>query len=152
MKIFFDTSSLIEFIKGNKKAVELFYELSKLDVEGFINDVVFSEFLFHYIRLSSQISPFKVKEKGEISKFIKEKEPKDFIEQFQVLTSDEKTTELAYEFMRTYNLLPNDALILASCKQYDVSYLLSLDEDLGVCEREGIVLLNSIEKLNKVDK
>ncbi len=148
MKVFFDSSVLIEFIKGNKKASKLFYELSKLDVDGYINDIVFSEFIFHYISLTSGISAINVKKKGKISKFIKENEPKEFLDQFKILSVNDDIVEKAYEYMRKYNLLPNDALILATCKFYGINNLISFDEDFrDVCEKEGIVFVDDAEKL-----
>ena len=53
--------------------------------------------------------------------------------------------------MKHYNLKPNDAFILATCKYYNISYLISLDDDFQKpCEKEGITLINSAEKLKEI--
>ncbi len=148
MKAFFDSSALIEFIKGNKKAVALFYELSKMDVESYINDIVFSEFIFHYISLTSGTSAINVKKKGKIDTFIKENQPRDFLDQFKILSVNESIVERTYGYMRRYNLLPNDALILATCRFHRIENLVSFDDDFrAACEKEGIKLIDTIEKL-----
>jgi predicted nucleic acid-binding protein len=45
-------------------------------------------------------------------------------------------------FMSKYNLLPNDAIILATCKMHNITKLASYDTDFIVpCQEEGIELL-----------
>ncbi|WP_366513876.1 PIN domain-containing protein [Thermococcus aggregans] len=59
-------------------------------------------------------------------------------------------TLLSTEISRKYGLLPNDALILATCKFYSIKYLISFDSDFeNACKKEGIVLIDSLEKLRK---
>ena len=42
--------------------------------------------------------------------------------------------------------MPNDALILATCKFYGIKYLISFDDDFrGACEGKNIVLIDSVE-------
>ncbi len=65
MKVFVDSSVLIEFVKGNVEAKRILDKLFELDAEVFINDIVFSEFVFHYISLKSGVSPLTLKEKDE---------------------------------------------------------------------------------------
>ncbi|SEV80913.1 Predicted nucleic acid-binding protein, contains PIN domain [Thermococcus thioreducens] len=104
-----------------------------------INDIVFSEFLFHYIALKTGRSPFTIKKRGEMSTVILSNEPKDFIEQFHILPADDEVLGLSYELMREHNLLPNDAIILATCLVYEVSTLGTLDDDLkNAGEKEGL--------------
>ena len=55
--------------------------------------------------------------------------------------------------MVKYGLLPNDAMILATCKFYGINYLVSFDSDFEeACEGEGIRLLKSIEEISKALK
>jgi len=55
--------------------------------------------------------------------------------------------------MVKYGLLPNDAMILATCKFYGIKYLVSFDSDFEkACEGEGIRLLKSIEEISKALK
>ncbi|MBP1911062.1 type II toxin-antitoxin system VapC family toxin [Thermococcus stetteri] len=142
IEVFVDSSVLIEGLKGNPEAVKILNYLADVGAVAIINDIVVSEFLFHYIRLKSGASPLTVKSSGKISEFIKEDEPLDFITQFHILPTDEETLLQAYNFMRKYNLLPNDAIILAACKVNNIERLATLDEDLIKAAREeGLGLL-----------
>ncbi|NPA39161.1 MAG: PIN domain-containing protein [Thermodesulfobacteria bacterium] len=48
-----------------------------------------------------------------------------------------------------YGLLLNDTLVLATCKHYGIKHLISIDSDFPEpCKKEGIILINSAEKLN----
>jgi len=50
--------------------------------------------------------------------------------------------------MQKHNLLPNDAIILASCKLQDVKVLASHDSDfLKACTAEGIQLIRKVSDL-----
>ena len=63
--IFLDSSVLIEGLKGNPLAISLFEKLLRSDLIPVINDIVFSEFLFHYIALKTGVSPFTVKKRAK---------------------------------------------------------------------------------------
>jgi len=77
----------------------------------------------------------------------------NLLNSFIFLDSCSDIIKLARKFILKYNLKPNDALILATCKHYNIPYLLSLDEDFKeACEEEGIVLIDSVEKLKKILK
>jgi predicted nucleic acid-binding protein len=50
--------------------------------------------------------------------------------------------ELVPILMSKYNLLPNDAIILATCKIHNITQLASHDKDFKTaCDIEGITLL-----------
>jgi predicted nucleic acid-binding protein len=140
--IFLDSSVLIEGLKGNPSAVSLFEELLNSNFVPVINDIVFSEFIFHYIALKTGVSPFTIKKRGEIGNVILTEEPKDFLDQFHVLPTDDEVLEVSYGLMRKHNLLPNDAIILATCLVFEVRNLGTLDSDLKQAgEKEGLNLL-----------
>ena len=53
--------------------------------------------------------------------------------------------------MTDYNMLPNDAIILAHCKSAGISYLASYDSDFILpCQQEGITLIDSIETFQRI--
>jgi len=59
--------------------------------------------------------------------------------------------EDAVTLMEIYGLLPNDAIILATCKFYGIKYLISFDSDFReACGGEGIILIDSKEKLDEI--
>ncbi|ASJ03552.1 nucleotide-binding protein [Thermococcus profundus] len=142
MEVFVDSSVLIEGLKGNPDAVRVLYILADEKAVAIINDIVVSEFLFHYIRLKSGASPFTIKQSGRISEYILDDEPLDFLNQFHIIPTDEDTIMKAYSLMRSHNLLPNDAIILTTCKINGITNLATLDSDLRkAAEKEGLKLL-----------
>jgi len=143
-KIFLDSSVLIEFLKGINIA---FYEqlLSDLDNEFFINDIVVSEYLYYILGFSAGISPRTLQQKRKIKDTL-ENESKiiSTIKNFNFISSNEKILIDAPKLMSDYNLLPNDAIILATCKLHGMK-LASHDSDFIIpCESENIELLRDI--------
>jgi len=64
---------------------------------------------------------------------------KKALSQFVILLIDEKTVQKAIEFMSKYNLRPNDALIIATCKLNKIDNFVTLDSDFEkVCSGENI--------------
>ena len=135
---FIDSSLIVETLKGNEAAVGLFSLLKHKDMifkKIYINSVVWSEIVYQLA--------FK--------KNFNKQEVLNMLNKFFFLVIGEKVLNIAENFVLEYNLRPNDALILATCKYYDVKYLISIDGDFTVpCEKEGIVLINSTEKLKEV--
>lgn len=68
------------------------------------------------------------------------------------LEVNENVIALANDYIIKYGLLPNDALVLATCKFYEVDCLVSLDEEdfREPCEKENIRLISDIKVLNKI--
>ena len=96
-----------------------------------------------------------MKEKKEISKILNKEKIKLYIKlltSFPVFETNFSILNLAYNLAKVHNLLPNDALILATCKHYGIKYLISIDKNdfATPCEKEGIVLIDSTEKLKEV--
>lgn len=65
MKVFIDTSILIEYLKG--KQIDLYEELIKQQHSLYINQVVVSEFLFYFLALKAEKSPLSAKQSGKIA-------------------------------------------------------------------------------------
>ena len=114
MKIFVDSSILVEYIKGNQ--VDLLEKLISSDNELFTNAIVYSEFMFYYLAVIGEKSPLALKESKQIKTLIEKHNPIDLFSNFQTLTIDNEIVLLSYEYMQKYNFLPNDALILATTK------------------------------------
>ena len=72
------------------------------------------------------------------------------MESLEFLELNRNTVSLANNFMIKYGLLPNDALILATCKICGIGSLASLDEDFKKpCESEEIHLVSSLQDLTR---
>ena len=139
MKIFLDTSVLIEYIKGTK--TNLLERLIEEDNQLYINSIVYSEFIFHFISAITGKSPFTIKQNKKIKEILDMYEPVEFINQFEMLTdSIEIINQL---FMKKYNLLPNDSIILSTCKFYKTEAFATYDNDFKeALSKESIKLIN----------
>ena len=128
-RIFLDSSILVESLKGNGSTVKIMEILGKKEVLLAINPIVFSEVTYLFMKYAGKS---------------RMKELFSMLNSLAMLEVNAETVLIAEELMLDYNLLPNDALILATCKYYGIKYLASLDSDFErVCELEKITLVNS---------
>ncbi|WP_297468639.1 type II toxin-antitoxin system VapC family toxin [Thermococcus sp.] len=135
-----DTSVIVEHLKDNPEAVGMMAKLLDGDSVLFINPVVFSEVVYVMMGHYSGKAPRTIKGKPE-------KLPEELDAVFQILSDyafveiTRETTEIARDLIRKYAMLPNDALILATCIEHGFS-LATLDEDFKIpAKEEGIQLL-----------
>ncbi len=150
MRIFLDSSILIEFEKQTRK--DLFLALLDGKYQLYINDIVASEYLYKLVGLLGNKSPLSVCESGKIGEVMKNHQTKEFLHLFYYLPVPEDAMYLATEMMQKYNLLPNDALIVASCKLQRIKVLASYDSDFKeACKAEEILFLQEIEDLAQLE-
>jgi predicted nucleic acid-binding protein len=148
-KIFLDSSILVEKAKGTKE--ELFdYLIGDDSVEKCINSIVLSEFTYYFLAIEGNASPMSLKMRKAIQPILKKNSPKDLLKVFTYLRDDSSVISLYLTFMEKYNLLPNDALILANYKIHKILNIASYDVNdfKEVCESEGINLISKIKDLN----
>jgi len=145
-----DSNVFIEALKGKDEAENMLTRLLRSNWRVFINDVIFSEVMYHFIRIkvgpywSAKKNPEKVsKAVGEFERVVL---PLLAIPDFLEINYDIST--MALRLSKTYGLLPNDALILATAEYYGVDAIASLDGDFRKsCEGEGIALISTPEEL-----
>ncbi len=148
MKIFVDSGILVEYMKGNH--IEFYEALISNNYDLNINQVVISEYLFHFIAINANKSPLSAKMSHQIPDVFRDKKPFDLMPDFRHLQCNEHINELSVELMIKYNLLPNDALILATCKHNNIKNLASYDSDFeNACKNENITILKEINDLPK---
>lgn len=141
-----DSGVFVEYLKGRK--VEFYEYLLQQEHELFINQVVLSEFLYYFIGTVGNKSPMALKESGRIADCFKGLNPVDMLPGVQVLKHNSDISQSAIEIIKQFNLLPNDALILATCNRYNIKYLASFDSDFdGPCKTLGIRILNDASDL-----
>jgi predicted nucleic acid-binding protein len=140
--IMIDSSLLVEFIKGNKKQL-LIELLFNSESECFINETVVSEFLFYFIAIGGGRSPRATQSAEEINTIFARSREYRLIERFSFLPSNANLSVEVPMLMAKYNLLPSDAIILATCKIHGITRLASHDSDFIIpCQEEGITLLS----------
>lgn len=141
-RIFVDSSILIEALKGNK--VDFYKKLiSDINNDNFINETVVSEYLYFVLGFSGGASPRTLKEKRQILEIFSANENlTSILTDFSFINGNFNTLTDVPELMSKYNLLPNDAIILATCKIHNITKLASHDSDFILpCKEEGIELL-----------
>jgi uncharacterized protein len=142
-KIFIDTSIFLEYLKGEKKdLLDFFYENG---YNLYYNDIVYSELVYLYIGNYFQKSPLTIKNRNKIKEALSENDLLVFLNNIEYLQIGYDTINLSYELMKKHNLLPNDSLVLATCKINKIEYLASYDSDfIKACAIEDIILINKI--------
>ncbi len=149
--ILIDSSVLIEYLKGKK--TELLESIFENKLEPCINHIIYSEFIYYYLSVMSGKSPLTLKTSNKIHLILKKANPIDFISNFKILEMEAEILLQSYDYMKSYNLLPNDSLIIATCKYYNISYLCSFDSDFTyICKKEKIKLLNRLVDIKSIKK
>jgi uncharacterized protein len=139
--VFVDSSILIEYNKGVKIKL-LSSLLNNQQNICCINETVISEFLYHFLAKNSDASPKTLQRKNRIANVFERSKQHNIIHLFSFLATDESILDIVPGFMQQYNLLPNDAIILATCKIHNIKQLAGHDTDFKeACNGEGIELL-----------
>lgn len=72
------------------------------------------------------------------------------MQQFEYLPVPAEAVPLSIELMKKHNLLPNDALILASCILQGIKVLASHESDFALaCQAENMIFLDDEANLDK---
>jgi len=136
-----DSSVLVEFSKGTRKKL-LLSIIDNPDNEYFINETVVSEYLYYYLILKGGAAPRSLKSSEKIKEIINQSTDYMLLRNFLFLPATDLLFSLVPDLMAKYNLLPNDAIILATCKIHNITQLASHDKDFEeACKAEGITLL-----------
>ncbi|MDI3502521.1 MAG: uncharacterized protein PWR13_934 [Archaeoglobi archaeon] len=142
LKAFVDSNVIISHLEGKLDLSEL---RSKYTLCS--NAIVFSEVFMVYLKAITGKKSYELKKGPELIIERKDELEELFMlfEIFEELEINKEVRNLAYEFVKKYGLLPNDALILSTCKYYGIKYLISFDGDFRkACKEEGIELVGSV--------
>ncbi len=143
--IMIDSSLLVEYVKKTRMSL-LNRLINDSSATCYINETVVSEFLFYHLKLNSAASPRSAKSSNRIKSIIESTSDYNLLYLFHFLSTDKKIYGLAPQFMSQYNILPNDAIILATCKIHGIVKLASHDSDFIIpCQQEGIELVMETE-------
>ena len=144
IKVFIDSNIILNHLKGT-------IDLAKLRATHnlYTNSIVLSEVLYVYLKALSGLKSYQLKtDPKEITGRKKELEELFlFFEAFIILDLTEETNKIAFKMVIQNGLLPNDALILATCKLNGITHLVSDDVDFTTpCKKEDIKLISSINE------
>jgi len=105
--------------------------------------------LYQLLGILGGRSPLSICESDMINETLSVHDTKSFLSGFQMLSIPDGALPMAIDFMKKHNLLPNDAIILASCKIQNVRVLASFDSDFfNACAAENIRLITSVADLS----
>ena len=138
--VFIDSSVFLDFLEGKERAKVLLSEHSCL--EGCINVVVFSEVLFVYIKAATGKKSYELKKKPELVKSVELNDIAELLGRYRTLDIGEAVKSEAEGLITKYGLLPNDALIAATCKYYGINKIATFDSDF---ERVGFLEIITAE-------
>ncbi|WP_342086897.1 PIN domain-containing protein [Dyadobacter sp. OTU695] len=119
-------------------------------IEPVVNYTVLSEYTYYLLAIEGHKSPRSIKESGAISETLSLDNPESFLSIFSITPSSKEIIPVFLDMMSRYNLLPNDALILADCKLNNIDALASYDiKDFATaCRLESVKLISSIAELS----
>ncbi|MEM1670820.1 MAG: type II toxin-antitoxin system VapC family toxin [Archaeoglobaceae archaeon] len=127
--VFVDTNVLIRHLSGDKRAKKVVEKVEMGEIDGYINQVVVSELIHVYLRLFTGRNSAYLKKNPEVIKAVNLEPVYDLLNIFNELSSSEIISRVSKELIMKYGLLPNDALIAATCKHYGIRKIATFDED-----------------------
>ena len=145
--VFLDSSIVVEYSKNTQTEL-LDYLLGSNYHKLFVSETVLSEFTFYWLAGRGNKAPYTLKTRGDIPSIIESDSPLKFLNQFTLLPAQDETVGLFIDLMQRYNLLPNDALIIATTKLHGIPAIASHDDDfIPACEGENIQLIRNLSDL-----
>ncbi len=128
-KIFIDTNVIIELLRGKKSVVSFFRSVEDGEIHGLTNKTVFLETVHVYLILTTDKGPLTLRKNPELIKDTNLEPVLKVFEIVDVLPTDRIAKEHVVELIGKFGLLPNDALIAATCKHYGIKKIATFDED-----------------------
>ncbi|MEM4279802.1 MAG: type II toxin-antitoxin system VapC family toxin [Archaeoglobaceae archaeon] len=128
--VFVDSSVFLKVLEGNEKAKKLFKSLIRKE-RLYRNAIVYSEVLYVFIKLKTGKKSYEIRSQPEIIKSSEKELQKlfEFLNLAHSLPITEEVEMISASLMKEYGLLPNDALIAATCKHYGIRKIATFDED-----------------------
>ena len=128
-KVFIDTNAIIDLLRGKNKVVSFFRCIEAGDIYGVTNKVVFLETVHVFLILTTDEGPRSLRKKTELIKSIDMSPILKIFEMLHVLPTDVIEEKDITKIIGKYGLLPNDALIAATCKYYGINKIATFDDD-----------------------
>jgi len=131
---FIDSNVFLKILEGDEEIYRQFLALSQKK-QIYRNPIVGSEVVHVFIRLYTGKRPHEIKTNPDIITGIKTELQKvekliDLAQTIPITYSEEET---ARKIMKDYGLLPNDALIAATCLQHSITEIATFDNDFTSC-------------------
>ncbi|QYZ78659.1 PIN domain-containing protein [Methanofollis formosanus] len=131
---FIDSNVFLKILEGDEEISRHFLAFSQKK-RIYRNAIVGSEVMHVFIRLYTGKKPHEIKTNPDIITEIKTELQKveKLIDIAQTIPLTHSEEQKARELMREYGLLPNDALIAATCLQHAIPEIATFDNDFKRC-------------------
>lgn len=127
--VFVDSNVILRHLGGDVRAKRIVDLVESGEFKGYVNQVVVSEVLYVYVKLVTGMKSYELKKKPEVVKQVDLKHVFKLLSLFEELPSSFEITRIAEEMIRGYGFLPNDAIIVATCKYYGIGKIATFDDD-----------------------
>ncbi|RLF94447.1 ribonuclease VapC [Thermococci archaeon] len=127
--VFTDSNVILNHLRDDKRSTEMLKKIQSGEIKGYVNQIVFSEVLYTYMKYVTKEKSYGLKKNPEKIKDIKIGDTVALFDLFEFLHFDDSMLGLTEEMITTYGLLPNDALIAATCKSYGIRDIATFDND-----------------------
>lgn len=131
---FIDSNVFLKILEGDTEIYRQFLAISQKK-QIYRNAIVRSEVVHVFIRLYTGKRPREIKTNPDIITGIKTELQKveKLIELARTIPITYSEEETARKIMKDYGLLPNDALIAATCLQHSIAEIATFDNDFTRC-------------------
>lgn len=137
-RFFIDSNVILNYFYGDKNAKEIIERVENVG-EIFINGIILTEVSIRYLKDETNKRSYTLKHKPELIKNVDKSPLYAILGKFLYLPDNVLIGEDAVTLMDIYGLLPNDAIILATCKFYGIKYMISFDSDFrGACKKREL--------------
>jgi len=130
--VFIDSNIILRHLGGDLKAKKIIDMVESDEFKSYVNQVVVSEVLYVYIKLTTDMKSYELKKKPEIVKQVELKPVLRLLSLFEELPGSSDITRIAKGMIEKYGFLPNDAIIAATCKHYGIKKIASDDRPHAV--------------------
>ena len=127
--LFIDSNVFIKHLEGDAEAKQVLERAMTRDTTAYINDIVASEVLYVYILAVTGRRAYELKENPDELESVDLSPVRKLLGIAAILPTTAEIIEDAYEIIHQYKMLPNDAIIAATCKHYGIKTIATFDKD-----------------------
>jgi predicted nucleic acid-binding protein len=123
--VFIDSNIFIGILEGEENAKKVFNS----DLKLYKNSLISSEVIYIYLKAVTNKKSYVLKKNPEEITRINLNKIEELLDLAETLPMNKEIEDLSFEIIKKYGLLPNDALIAATCKHYGIRNIATFDRD-----------------------
>ena len=123
--VFVDSNIFIGILEGEENAKKVFDSNLIL----YKNPLISSEVVYVYLKAVTGKKSYVLKKSPEDISNINLNKIIELLDLAETLPMNKEIEDLSFEITKKYGLLPNDALIAATCKHYGIRDIATFDKD-----------------------